>query len=58
MGRPGEKRPLGRRRHRREDNIKVDLQEMGWGGTDWITMARDRDRWRAVVDTAMNLRVP
>jgi len=58
VGRPGGKRAFGRRRLRREDNIKVDLHEIGWGGTDWITVARDRDRWWAVVDAAMNLRVP
>jgi hypothetical protein len=50
--------PLGRPRHRWEDNIKMDLQEVGWGGMDWIDMAQDRDRWRAVASAAMNLRVP
>jgi hypothetical protein len=45
-------------RRRWEDNIKMDLQEVGWGGMDWIDMARDRDRWRAVVNAVMNLRVP
>jgi uncharacterized protein YebE (UPF0316 family) len=50
--------PLGRPRHRWEDNIKVDLQEVGYGGTDWIAMVQDRDRWRALVDAVMNLRVP
>ena len=58
IGRPGRKRPLVRHRHRLEDSIKVGLQEMGWGSMDWITVARDRNRWRAVVDAAMNLRVP
>jgi hypothetical protein len=58
VGRPGGKRPFGRRRHRREDNNKVDHYKMGWGGTDWIAVARDRDWWRAIVDAAMNLRVP
>jgi hypothetical protein len=45
-------------RHRWEDNIKMDLQEVGWGGMDWIDMAQDRDRWRALVNAVMNLRVP
>jgi hypothetical protein len=49
---------LGRPRRRWEDNIKMDLQEMGWGGgMDWIDIAQDRDRWRAVVSAVMNLRV-
>jgi hypothetical protein len=51
-------RPLGRPRRRWEDNIKMDLQEVGWGGMDWIDMAQDRVRWRAVVSAVMNLRVP
>jgi hypothetical protein len=50
--------PLGRPRRRWEDNIKMDLQEMGWGGMDWIDMAQDRNRWRALVNAVMNLRVP
>ena len=58
VGQPVGKRLLGRRRHRREDNIKMDLQEVGWGGMDWIDLARDRDRWRALVSALMNLRVP
>jgi hypothetical protein len=52
------RRPLGRPRRRWEDNIKMDLQEMEWGGMDWIDMVQDRDRWRAVVNAVMNLRVP
>jgi hypothetical protein len=58
VGKPEGRRPLGRPRRRWEDNIKVDLQEVGWGGIDWIDMAQDRDRWRAVVSAVMNLRVP
>jgi len=50
--------PLGRPRHRWEDNIKMDLQEVGCGGIDWIDLAQNRDRWRALVNAAMNLRFP
>jgi hypothetical protein len=57
-GEPEEKRPLGRLRLRWEDNIKMDLQEVGCGGMDWIEMTQDRDRWRALVSAVMNLRVP
>jgi hypothetical protein len=56
--RPEGRRPLGRPRRRWEDNIKMDLQEVGWGGMDWIDMAQDKDRWRALVNAVMNLRVP
>jgi hypothetical protein len=52
-----ERRPLGRPRRRWEDNIKIDLQEVGWR-MDWIELAQDRDRWRAVVNAVMNLWVP
>jgi hypothetical protein len=52
------KRRLGRPGHRLEDNIKMDLIEIGWCGMDWIDLAQDRDQWRALVNTAMNLRVP
>ena len=58
VGKPEVKRPLGRPRRRWEDNIKVDLQEVGCGGMDWIEKAQDRDRWRAFVNAVMNLQVP
>jgi len=51
-------RPLGRSRRRWEDNIKMDLQEVGCGGMDWIKLAQNRERWRALVNAVMNLRVP
>jgi hypothetical protein len=51
------KRPLGRRRRRWKDGIRMDLREIGLGGVDWIRVAQDRDRWRAVVSAVMNLRV-
>jgi hypothetical protein len=52
------KRPLGRPRHRWEDNVRMDLQEVGCGFEDWIGLAQDRDRWRARVSAVTNLRVP
>jgi hypothetical protein len=55
VGKPEGKRPLGRPRRRWEDIIGVDLQEVGCGGMDWIGLAQDRDRWRAVVNAVMNL---
>jgi hypothetical protein len=58
VGKPEGKRPLGRPRRRWEDNIKMDLREIGWGGMDWIDLAQDRDQWRALVNTIKNLRVP
>jgi hypothetical protein len=58
VGKPEGRRPLGRPRHRWEDNIKMDLREVGWGGMDWINLAEDRDRWRALVNAVMNCRVP
>ena len=57
VGKPEVKRPLRRPRHRWEDNIKMDLQEVGGGG-DWMELAQDRDRWRALVNTVMNFGVP
>jgi hypothetical protein len=58
VGRPEGRRPLGRPRRRWEDNIKMDLREIGFGDMDWIHWDQDRDRWRALVNTVMNLRVP
>jgi hypothetical protein len=57
VGKPEGKRPLGRPRRRWEDGIRMDLRETGLGGVDWIRLAQDRDRWRAVVSAVMNLRV-
>jgi len=57
VGKPEGKRPLGRPRYRWEDNIKMDLWEVGGGG-DWMQLAQDRDRWRALVNAVMNFRVP
>jgi hypothetical protein len=57
-GRPEGKRPLGRSRHRWEDNIKMDLRETGINGVNWIQLAQDRVQWQACVNTVMNLRVP
>jgi hypothetical protein len=58
VGRPEGKRPFGRPRCRWVDNIKMDLVEIGWGGLDWIGVAQDRDKWRALVNAVMNLQVP
>jgi hypothetical protein len=58
VGKPEGKRPLGRPRRRWEDNIMMDLQEVGCGGVDWIGLAHDRNRWRAIVNAVINLRVP
>jgi len=58
VGKPEGKRPLGRPRRRWEDNIKMDLQEVGVGRGDWIELAQDRDRWRALVGTVRDFRVP
>jgi hypothetical protein len=57
VGKPEGKRPLGRTRHRREDNIKIDLRDIGWGGMDWIDLAQDRDQWKALVNTVMTPQV-
>ena len=58
VGKPEGKRPLGRPRRRLEDNIKMDLEEVGRGCGDWMELAQDRDRWWAFVSTVMNFRVP
>jgi hypothetical protein len=55
---PERKRPLGRSRRRWVDNIKMDLREIGWDGMDWIELVQDRDQWRVLVNTVMNLQVP
>jgi hypothetical protein len=57
VGKPEGKRPLGRPRHRWEDNIMADLQEVGCGGMEWIELAQDRDRWRTLVNAVINLRI-
>jgi hypothetical protein len=58
MGKPEGRRPSGRPRRRWVDNIRRDLGEMGWGDVDWIGLAQDRNRWRALVNSVLNLRVP
>jgi len=58
VGKPEEKRPLGRPRHRWEDNIRMDLGEIGWGGVDWIHLTQDRDQFWALVNIIINLPVP
>jgi hypothetical protein len=58
VGNPDGKRPLGRPRRKWVDNIMMDLRGIRWGGMDWIDLAQDKDQWRALVNTVMNLRVP
>jgi hypothetical protein len=58
VGKPERTRPLGRPRRRWVDNIKMDLREVGWEGTDWIDLAQNKDQWRALLNTVMNLKVP
>jgi hypothetical protein len=58
VGKPEGRMPLGRPRHRWVDNIRMDLVELGWGDVEWIGLAQDRDRWRALVNSVLNLRVP
>jgi hypothetical protein len=58
VGKPERKRPLGTPRRRWEDNIRMDFREIGWSGVDWIDLFQDRDQWRALVNTVMNLWVP
>jgi hypothetical protein len=58
VGRPEGRPPLGRPRRRREDNIKMDIREVGWEDMNWIELAQDTDRWRDLVNAVMNLRVP
>jgi hypothetical protein len=58
VGKPKRKRQLDKPRRRSVDNVKMDHREIRWGGMDWIDLAQDRDQWRALVNTVMNLRVP
>jgi hypothetical protein len=58
VGKPEGKRPIGTPGCRWQDNIKIDLREVGCGGMDWIDLAKDMEKWRALVDTVMNLRIP
>jgi hypothetical protein len=58
VGKPKGKRPLGKPRRRWVDNIRIDLGAVGWGDVDWIGLAKDRNRWRAVVNSVLKLRVP
>ena len=58
VGKPDGKRPFGRPRHRLEDNTKMDIQKVGYGRMNWIELAHDKDRWRALVNAVMNIGVP
>jgi hypothetical protein len=58
VGKPEGNRPLGRPRRKWKNNVKIDVRGIGWGVMDWIDLAKDRDQWRALVNTAKNLRVP
>jgi hypothetical protein len=58
VGKPEGRRPLGRPRRRWLDNIRMDLIAVGWGDVDWIVLAQDRDRWRVIVNSVLNVRVP
>jgi hypothetical protein len=58
VGKPEIKGPLRTPRHRWVDNVRMDLEEVGWGDVDWIGLAQDRNRWRALVNSVLNLRVP
>jgi hypothetical protein len=58
VGKPERKRPLGRPRRRWVDNVRMDLGEVGWSDVDWMGLAQDRNRWRALVNSVLNLRVP
>jgi hypothetical protein len=58
VGKPKRKRPLGRPSCRWEDNIRMDLREIGWEDVDWMHVVQDRDQWRTLVNTVMNFRVP
>jgi hypothetical protein len=57
VGKPEGRRPLGRQKHRWLDNIRMDLVEVGWGDVDWIGLAQDRDKWRALVNSVLNIQV-
>jgi hypothetical protein len=58
VGKPEVRKPLGRPRRKWVDNVRMDLGEVGWGDVDWIGLAKDRNRWRALVNLVLNLRVP
>jgi hypothetical protein len=58
LGKPEGRRPIGRCSSRWDDNTKIDVREIGWGGTNWIYLAQNRDQWKALVNTVMNFRVP